>query len=231
MTVWPSTIHDEAEWKRILDELCKPIPARGLLQTKEARERWTIGHALHASPGLFGARFPSEIRHGDAPDFVLRYGQRIVGVEVVEAIPCELAHAYAVVNRSDDGSDRFPSVLSFSDFRSDEVRKTQAEVIETACDFSGSEPWLGDEPERHWVDFVSRAICRKIQKQKTGNYSSVSELHLLIADEVGGPANVDKAWQRLVDNERLMADAASSFAAIHVLSQRMVHSIPFRRSC
>ncbi|MCG6111235.1 MAG: hypothetical protein MEQ74_03480 [Paracoccus sp.] len=164
------------------------------------------------------------IVHQDAPDFVLHHGSGSFGVEVVEAIPRQLAHAYAVVNAAIEAGEPVPDVMSFRHLQS-ERKSTTRKAILGRIDPRNADPWLGDEPERLWLDVMRRVIENKCSK--ASRYGNRENLHLLITDEVASGADPERAWRLLLDQHDLMAASGATFAAIHVLSQRKLYSRRF----
>lgn len=164
------------------------------------------------------------IVHQDTPDFVLHHGSGSVGIEIVEAIPRQLAHAYAVVNAAIEAGDPVPDVMSFRHLQSERKSTTREEIL-NRIDPRNADPWLGDEPERHWLDVMSRVIMDKCSK--ASRYGYRHNLHLLINDEVASCADPERAWTLLQDQHDLMAASGAALAAIHVLSQRKLYSRGF----
>jgi hypothetical protein len=83
----------------ILESINIKVPLRTEGRSTEDCERWSICRLLATLAKNNLLKYPVEVHHRNKPDFRIRIGQDIIGVEVTEAIPQDLARADALMER------------------------------------------------------------------------------------------------------------------------------------
>lgn len=134
----------------LLDKLAvvdRPVPRRTDGRRHADRERYCIvSYLLHlAEAGLLA--YPLNVTKGEAPDFVLRFGDgRTRGVEVTEASTPEHQQAATELERSPPGT-----------------------LLE-------DNEYVGDEPEQEWSRTLLDAVQRKVEGYDYGSHDELELL-------------------------------------------------------
>ena len=212
MSLWLRADNEKmllTELRRHLD----PIPARGMGQTTEQSESWTMAKVLHIQPAMFGVDFPCEIYHEDCPDFRIVRKSKTIWVEVVEAIQEKMAHSWACQNRLPQ-----ENPCSLAKPRAPVPRRSDPSL-------SHDDMWDGREPEQEWVACITDCLINKIKKAENGNYGSSRPLHLLVYDDIAGPpANVSEEVAEVARNSNIADRFWAVFDGLHILDQESVWS-------
>lgn len=162
---------DEVELRSyddLLDKLAvvdRPVPGRTEGRRQADRERYCIvSYLLHlGEAGLLA--YPLTVAKGEAPDFVLRFGDgRTRGVEVTEASTPEHQQAATELERSPPGT-----------LLEDDELRLPGEPLR-------GRGFVGDEPEKEWSRIVLGAVERKVDGY---DYGELDELELLVYDQTG----------------------------------------------
>ncbi|MTH64449.1 hypothetical protein [Paracoccus shanxieyensis] len=207
-------------------------PRHGIGKTTAPSELWTLAHALMGNPHIFGPDFPQTIWHRDSPDFHIETPGGTIGLEVVEAISPQRAHASSEINRlyasnGDDasGDDHdLPKCYDLSFYRSDSQMSKRHEirrrVIDRKLDRCG---WHRDEPQREWAHCMAHAINSKSDRAAKGNYASFQRNELLVYENSGAPDVVtDDALKILAADTDTIRRLWQHFTALHVLTRGRV---------
>jgi hypothetical protein len=122
------------------------------------RELWIIRRFINLYD--FGETLgPFHLLHTDRPDFLLFFGERVMGIEVTEAISQALARALAA-------AEQYSGTIDFTEFARDSgklaaLRKTDFETQIEMSRTRLSRGWESNEPERLVADLFLDAVARK----------------------------------------------------------------------
>lgn len=217
----PLLVAESAEdLRRSLALLDTSVLRRAHGRTKTQVERSCIVHLLSSLPAEY-LEFPLALEHGDRPDFVLRTSSDAVGIEVTEAVPENRARASAI---RASGFGR--SVHFVKRARPGEKAKS-TESLRTEIDLDlPEEPWVGDEPEREWVEAIMHCAESKVAAVKKPGFQLHSNNWLLIYDNWPLPwHDHSEASALLLEAASHQADALEAFQRIFVLDSMYVCEI------
>lgn len=168
------------------------VPPRS--EGRDTREHVEPAIACHLVATLAGASliaFPFTLNKRDrdrSPDFLMTLGDtRVVGLEVTEAIPPTWGKFAALRDRE------FPDeLIEPGHFRFGECPPDTARMRELLQErrFT-ARPYVGNEMEQEWAQFVLQAIKRKLAKLANEEFAKFDENWLAIYGNVPLSANAD----------------------------------------
>lgn len=179
---------------KILKEIDISVPPRNAGRTKFHTERWSICRFLStfASSDILG--FPLSVNHCDRPDFLLRVGNREIGIEISEVISTNQAWAEDI--RSSNSK---LSIHLISHFNFGEPKKDRREISEIAHGFRPSDGWSGSSVECTWISAMYGAILKKSADYSKSGFTKFGANWLLLYDNWELPAaDLEAALPRLV---------------------------------
>ena len=178
------------------------VPSRSEEQKSEFRERWSMYRLLSTLCKMNVLDFPIICNHDDKPDFYLMNGTNEIGVEVIDFIHQDYAHAEAISEKHQG------SVLDSGFFRVGE-RKSAKEIHKIAKRTKLTAPgWDGDELESQWAKGVFQTVEDKTGKLRKEGFKEYPKNELLIFDglQLGGvdmskavlqlKANLENYWSK-----------------------------------
>lgn len=147
---------DAASLRGQLDLREHPLAVATGSQAKEQRERWMMTRWLTAwSPQL---AYPVQVHKRESPDFLVDTGTGRVGVECMEVVPESFKQLQAKLSGINSGWVRPAAHHRPGDGRAEWDSPLMRQLL--ADTYEGS-PWIGDEPERLWVEVMRWAVEKK----------------------------------------------------------------------
>jgi len=171
------------------------VPLRTEGRTKEHCEQWSICRFIASFADSKMLTFPLSISHRDKPDFLLKLGSKMVGIEVTEAVPENNAAIDAYREHKEiDGpfflKHHLPSAA-------------QLHVADLRREANSNDPgdgWGGDSVEREWAFAMKAFIRGKIEKSRKLDFELFESNWLLMYDNWPLPAlNQAGAAKRLFE--------------------------------
>lgn len=134
------------------------VPPLGLKRTKNHVERWSICKLLSTLAYQNKLFYPLQLIHDDRPDFLIKFSDQEVGVEITAARNENHAHYQAILNRE------YPEkIYSPSLFRPGEETLSTTEIHEDLKqDTLSGIPLMGNKPEKDWAEYIQIAIEAKL---------------------------------------------------------------------
>lgn len=204
---------DAAGLQRQLDLREHPLPGASGAETKAARERWMMTRWLTAWAATLG--YPVRVDKRESPDFLVHTAAGRIGVECMEVVPESFKQLQAKLNDVNSGwvrpVQRYRAGPLQAEWDSPLMRQLLANTYE------GS-PWLGDEPERLWVEVMRWAVEKKRQVLRKPAFARQSCNVLLLYDNWPLP---QLAFAEDADEQVLRGWA---MAALESLSVQLVDS-------
>lgn len=187
------------------------VPLRSERRTKQHTERYACVHLLATLPAATWT-FPLRVIHGDRPDFVVQQASHWIGIEHVEAVSENEAHASFLREKG-----LGPDVYFIQPAVPGERRKRAARLrVEIETDEAG-EPWVGDGAEQQWADVMAYFIRGKVQTSQIPGFERFPENWLLIYDNWPLPViKPDRAAEKLLAHAAL-AEGLNVFGRILIL--------------
>jgi hypothetical protein len=163
-------------------------------------ERWTLARFLGSFADDPLLSYPLSISKRESPDFEFRLLNSKFGVEHTLATHEDLQRARSDAYKSNDPD----LVIEASQFQSGtKLPKGSKERPKLTKLSKGlwSEPFVGTEPEKQWVQYIVEAVVKKTQALTSGRYERFQEDWLLIGDEtpVGGMTHAEISLPMLKD--------------------------------
>ena len=146
------TAADAAGLRRQLDVREHPLPGASGTEAKAQRERWMMTRWLAAWAATLS--YPVRVDKRESPDFLVHASTGRIGVECMEVVPEAFKQLQAKLSDVNSGWVRPVPHVGREDWDSPLLRQLLADTYE------GS-PWLGDEPERLWVEVMRWAVEKK----------------------------------------------------------------------
>jgi hypothetical protein len=204
-------VDDAATLARALSRLEIDVPARHLGGRKELEERWSCTHLLATLP-VDDWAFPLRLQQQDRPDFLLADARGEIGIECVDAVPQNSAHAAVLRGRGHGPKAHF--IERASPF--DPVKKV-AEIIAEIEEDRFTPGFEGNASEADWVVAIAYFIDKKVQAVTKPDFRRYERNWLLIYDDWPAPS-LDKreAGMTLLAHDSLVAGLAC-FDRIFVL--------------
>lgn len=212
MTEDTATVRDMQE----LQAVCAAIAEGKLISWHHADEQRALATILPAMCRRSGYAFPLSIVHRDKPDFLLRFSDNAVGLEVTRLLAPALAHATATASRLHTGftPTRF-------DFDSQKRSKVEMELAITAPSV-GLTDWRPIFDERY-VHQVLAIVEDKKQKILYNGQAPADE-HWLLIDEHHRMSDIQLGFVVKTTLERLFDhwSAEPHFARVLILSESVL---------
>ncbi|WP_313317196.1 hypothetical protein [Stenotrophomonas sp.] len=166
---------DAASLQRQLDLRERPVRGASGGEAKTQRERWMMVRWLTAWASQLS--YPVLVNKRESPDFLVASGDDRAGVECMEVVPEAFKQLQAKLDGINSGwvrpVSRSAPAAGRADWDSPLIRQLLADT------FEGS-PWLGDEPERLWVEVMRWAVDKKrVVRRKPGFAEQPSNVLLL----------------------------------------------------
>lgn len=143
---------DAAGLRRQLDLREYPLRGASGTEAKTRRERWMMACWLEAWAATLS--YPVRVDKRESPDFLVHASTGRIGVECMEVVPEAFKQLQAKLGDINSGWVRPVRHAGRADWDSPLLRQLLADTYE------GS-PWLGDEPERLWVEVMRWAVEKK----------------------------------------------------------------------
>lgn len=158
------TVPGGVEGRDLVEDLTFDAPSRSEGRTPAHRERFCLvallRHLLLTEPSLF----PATIFRNEAPDFLIHR-------------PCGAAIAIEHTDAGEPHYQRFLSEIEHA--RSETVGPTEVVSIPSP----GGDGWIGDAPERTFIEALRASFLRKSAEQTWRNAPASAERWLLIYDQ------------------------------------------------
>lgn len=152
----------------------------------EHRERYTGARFLSSFAYTSLLAYPVDVQHTDRLDLTITANNKRIGIECVEAVPEDWYEIEALRERL------FPEALNFGQiYYPGRTRFTKEEKWAIAKGEQMGPPWVGTMAERSWAAAMEHFINMKLSKLRSGNYSGLDELWLLIQDEWRAPMHYE----------------------------------------
>ncbi len=207
---------DATQLRTALGSLDIAVPLRSEGRTTRHVERYACVRLLATLP-FAEWQFPLAIDHADRPDFHIIDGDRDIGLEHVEAVPQNQAHA-DVMREQGVG----PDTYFLRAAQPGERRKTGAQLRREILEDAQGGPWIGDSPERQWAQAMGYFIERKVEAARRPGFTRRAESWLLVYDNWPLPVIAPElAAQKLVARPELAA-GLSCFDRIFVLDEQQL---------
>jgi len=158
------------------------VPARSEGRTKDHIETYSIVRLL-GTASMESDDFPMQLGKSERPDFILRCGERQVGIEHTEAISQNAAKEAAIRSRGNDEEFHFLRRASVEEPQ----KSAKALAAEIASNAYGSS-WGGDSVEREWASAMMHFIKKKLSVANKPGFSLLDATWLLIYDNWPAPA-------------------------------------------
>lgn len=140
--------------------------------------------------------FPLSLEHIDKPDFLLKTGGKLTGIEATESIPPDYAKCCALAERENPDA-----IIDMSLFKWGSPSKSTEELrdIMNSPRLMG-DGWDGDSAEVEWARYMNDVVSVKLEKLNNG-YSEFPEYWLSIYDNLPLPhVHATKATEFLLSN-------------------------------
>lgn len=187
------------------------VPLRSERRTKQHTERYACVHLLATFP-LSTWTFPLRVVHGDRPDFVVQQASRWIGIEHVEAVSENEAHA-SFLREKRLGPDAYFIQPATPGERKRRAARLRAEIEANEV----GEPWEGGSAEQQWAEAMAYFIRDKVQTSQIPGFQRFPENWLLIYDNWPLPViKPERAAQKLVTHAAL-AKGLEGFGRILIL--------------
>ena len=202
---------DASDLARQVAALDIHVPERHLGGRKEPAERWNLAHLLATLPANEWV-FPLAAVHGDRPDLLLTDGRGELGIECVEAVAENDAHA-SVLRGHGHGPDTY-----FQEQHSpNEPKKSAKDLIKEIKADRMTPPWYGDAPERQWAAAMAHFIERKTLVANKIGFKRCDRNWLAIYNNWNAPAlKRDKAGKMLLARQEL-GQGLAHFDRVYIL--------------
>jgi len=156
------------------------VAARTEGRTTDQTEIYTACHLLATLAHISALEFPVRVTHRDKPDFELRSGDRMIGIEVTEGISTDYARYCALAEQE------FPGVPLDPDYFRHGQPKISLKKLRELLSRSQSlaKPWMGDRPEKEWALYMRDALEEKLKKLASPKFDKFEENWLSIYDNL-----------------------------------------------
>lgn len=188
------------------------VPPRGQGRTSDHTERYTVAHLLSCLAENNGLAFPLVLENRERPDFLLKMGQREIGIEHTEVVDEYDAWKNAV---RQDGIG--PEVYSLNPPRPRTSRTTRKELVKE-IETNQSHGWVGNEAEAHWAQSVLQAIEKKARSMKKAGFERFKRNWLLIYADLRPPGSDRSEASSLLLSSAKKSEAMGSFDCIYIVS-------------
>jgi hypothetical protein len=206
---------DSIDLDRQLRALNLDVPDRGAPGRKLATERWEIAHLLSTLPSSEWA-FPLRVVHQDRPDWMLTDGRGQVGVESVEAVSENDAHASVLRNQGHGSDSHF-----LTRHVPGEPRKSSDDLIKEIKADRMTPGWCGrSASEEDWTIAMAYFIDKKIEAASKDGFERVARNWLLIYNNWNAPGLNASAAGALLAAHTSLAAGLATFERIYVLDCR-----------
>lgn len=174
---------DSAAFSRSLAAIDISVSARTDGRTTDQTEIWIASHLFATLANSGELTFPLSLERRDRPDLLLRQPDKLIGVEITEAITEEYAAFCALAERE------FPNVMyALSHFRPGTKRKTVEDMRAILRgEISTNEGWIGESPEEFWAQKIADSVLRKAEKLSKPGFALFDENWLSIYDNLPLP--------------------------------------------
>ncbi len=159
------------------------VPPRTEGRRTHHTEVWTFCRLLSTLANYDQLSFPVTVNHRDRPDFLIEFGDTVVGVEVTEAISKQFAAFCALAERE------FPDVfVEPAHFRWGAPKLTVEEMRSLLRkSHLTSDGWVGDRPEQEWALFVQSVVGLKLAKLTRPGFAHFDQNWLAVYDNLPLP--------------------------------------------
>jgi len=214
---------DQKDLATSLSSIDLEVPRRSEGRTTEQVERYAIAYLLSTLNKKGKLSFPLSATQEDRPDFVLKHGETIVGIEHTEAVSQNEAHKSVLRDKFGSSDVYFISHTSPSD------RKKNAKQLlrEIEADEPG-DGWVGNSVEREWSEAMFHFTQTKLSKFSKPGFRKFQENWLLIYDNWSLPALKRKLGSKYFYEQLIESNAFEKFNKVFVLSGRKM--CEFRRN-
>jgi hypothetical protein len=173
-------------------DITVPLVTEGRLA--QHREQYTGARFLATFSDTELLTYPLDVQHTDKPDLTISTNGKQIGVECVEAVPEDWYEIEALRER------HFPETLNFGQiYFPCRERFTKEEKWAIAKGEKMGSPWVGTMAERSWAAAMEHFIRLKLEKLRSGNYSGLDELWLLIQDEWRAPMHYESQLENAMN--------------------------------
>jgi len=167
---------NSAELLTILKNVDISVPPRGEGRTTEHCETWSICQLLATLTKHDRIGFPMQLTKRERPDFLLKTGDRYVGIEVTEAINEEYAKATTLPQANEDGAIIDPSLFKRGTPPT-KLRDLRSIVSRKKLTGPG---WEGNSVESEYADTIFDVITSKTEMLRQQNFDKFTENWLTI---------------------------------------------------
>jgi hypothetical protein len=175
---------NSAELLRILKNVDISVPPRDEGRTTEHCETWSICRLLATLTKHNRIGFPMQLTKRERPDFLLKTGDRYIGIELTEAINEEYAKATTLPQANEDGAIFDPSLFKWGT-PPRKLRDLHSIVSRKKLTGPG---WEGNSVEGEYADAIFNVITSKTEKLRQQDFDKFIENWLAIYCNITLPA-------------------------------------------
>jgi len=188
------------------------------MEPKKDLERSQIQALFHRLQKL-RERMPDKIEVAESPDFILRFGEERVGLEVTRSVWQEYVRGSGLQHTL------YPSEWVITTNLVDGLkRRSNDEIIAEMLNFGEEARWKSCEQEMaDWRDKISRSLSAKRETLNQSTFQKCSENWLLICDQPGLSNDVftfERACRHLVGMFAVTPKLRIDFDAVFLFSRR-----------
>jgi hypothetical protein len=206
------------ELKTRLAELDIKVPARSNDRTTKQVERYCIAHLLATLP-VERLSFPLTVSNPDKPDFVLHMPTGDIGIEHIEAVPENVAHAQFLREKECLGSEVYFTPHAIPG----EPRKIADELRREIENDDPGDGWAGDAPEHKWANAMAYSVEKKLHKANA--YTRYPTNWLMIYDNWPLPHIDSSKAIQLLYPLLMNLNAFSVFDTIFILDDSQMYEL------
>jgi len=217
-----ANIGDKETLLSVLSRVDISVPGRSKGRKTKHTEIWMICHLLSTLAHNERLSYPVSVVHRDRPDFLVRNGNREIGVEATEGITPEFAKYSALAHR------QFPNaLLEPGHFRPDDPPSTDEENCKLLSQNQlTSDGWAGDAAEQEWAEHIRKIVDNKLAKLLRDDFQKYDENWLYVYDNLPLPrVDLDEAieflrpslepqWSRRPNFDSLFVECGSEIVHI-----------------
>lgn len=190
------------------------------MASKKKTERFHL-ESLFQRLAKLEHKLPDSVEETERPDFVLRFANEQIGLEVTSSVYQE----YVRGNKLHDS--QCPTEWTFTTNLLDRpLRRSNDEIL--ADMFNEDSAWKNcDQDMRDWQEKVARSLATKRQKLNQSGFRLFDKNWLLICDEPGlanDTFTYDRAWRHLIALFSAPREHPRDFDTVFLLSKRYLFS-------
>ncbi|MDA8089881.1 MAG: hypothetical protein M0Z61_06635 [Nitrospiraceae bacterium] len=167
---------NNTELLAILKNIDISVPPRNEGRTTEHCETWSICRLLATLMKHNRIGFPIQLIKRERPDYLLKAGNRHIGIEITEAINEEHAKATTLPEANEDGAIIDPSLFKWG---TPPRKLTDLRSIVSRKKLTGP-GWEGSTVESEYADAIFDVITRKTKKLRARTFDRFTENWLAI---------------------------------------------------